>query len=235
MESYHFDMTPEQARLARWAGKAALKHLAGVKLREGIKIGEALLIGRDASLKASGANTLRHKGYALAFRQWKRKFHFPDDTTEKGAARFYTDAILIAEHKELADRLIAIMPANRKADMGVPGLAKLIVRNLDAKRRHDADPDKKKEKFKPSFGPWETKRERELQRRCDDLSYERGEWIDANRLLLASLTELIAALEPPMRTEFALVLDLWRHSWDERAQTESDPFSDPFVDLITTS
>jgi hypothetical protein len=171
-------------------------------------------------MKASGANTLRHKGYALAFRQWKRKFHFPDDTTDKGAARFYSDAIVVAEHKELAEQLIAIMTATRKADMGVPGLAKLIVMNLEAKRRHDADPDKKKEKFKPSFGPWESKRERRLQQEVDELWHERNQWIEANRRLLFGPTPLIAELDPSIRAEIDLVLDLWRHSWGEPTAME---------------
>jgi hypothetical protein len=228
VETYHFNMTPAQTKLARWAGRTAVKHLTGAKLYEGIKIGEALLIGRAAAMKASGANTTRDKGYALAFKQWKRQFKFPDDDSIPGAARFYTDAILIAEQRELANELIVKMGSERKAEMGVAGLAKLIVMNLKAKREHDADPNKKKDKFKVSFGPWETKRERQLRKQLDELWHERLEWIEANRALLAGLTPLIAALDPSTRAEIDLVLDLWRHSWGETTRAEAEPADVPY-------
>jgi hypothetical protein len=237
METYHFDMTPEQTRLARWASKAVTRHLAGVRLSEGIKIGEALLVGRVAALKASGANTLRHKGYALAFQQWKQKFHFPDDATDEGAARFMTDAILIAQHRPLAERLIAMLPPLRKADMGVPGLAKLIVQNLEAQRGHveaqqrladmkargvaQENPIAEEEKpFKPSVGPWESKRVRELREAYDDLTCENealkrenAKLLDANVMLHKVVKPLLVRCDAPFKSKIVSAVEAWEKTW----------------------
>jgi hypothetical protein len=216
-------MTPEQMKLARWAGRTAVKHLAGAKLHEGIKIGEALLIGRAAAMKASGANTTRDKGYALAFRQWKQQFKFPADDSIPGAARFYTDAILIAEQRELANELIAKMGSERKAEMGVAGLAKLIVMNLKAKRQHDADPNKKKEKFKVSFGPWESKRERQLQQQADELRDEYDALLRENVALIAANVRLRTTLSGCIESlgpEVAAAVLEWEKVWQGLVEIE---------------
>jgi hypothetical protein len=213
METYRFDMTAAQLKLARWAGRAATKHLAGVKLYEGVKIGEALLIGRAEALRISGAQNLRHKGYALAFKAWKHKFHFPDEQTHPGAKRFYSDAILIAEHKELADRLIGGLPADRKAEMGVFGLAKLVQMNLN--RYLKAKDDKQEKSFEPSFGPWESKQVIELRRDFDTLHHSYDALVDEHQRLVAASAALMRVLADlgSLPADVVAAIARWEETW----------------------
>jgi hypothetical protein len=243
MEHYQFDMTAEQAKLARWAGRTATKHLAGIKLYEGIKIGEALLIGRAQAMRSSHAQTLRHKGYALAFQQWKKKYGFPDEKTNAAAKRFYSDAIVLAEHREFAETLVNAMPATQKAEMGVFGLAKLIQMNL--KRRQRAA--YKGYEWKPSFGPWMSKREMELREEIDVLTAQLEhidihiemrtenivglranvfDMVAANLQLLKATAPFLSLcqLDDPARAKLDRAIAAWRRSW-ERDETPLLPTS----------
>jgi hypothetical protein len=65
------DMTEEQVKLAREAGKLAHDHLSGAKLYEGLKIAESLLVGRNWAMMKAGVNNPRGRAYAEQFSHWK--------------------------------------------------------------------------------------------------------------------------------------------------------------------
>jgi hypothetical protein len=128
-------MTDEQVKLARGAAKLARDHLAGAKLYEGLKIGESLLVGRAAAMKAAKTNKPSGKLYAEALREWKTAFKFP---TGKDAEALYDAAIVCAANRTFADEIIAMLDAKRRADMGVFGLAVRVrakLRELSGERK----------------------------------------------------------------------------------------------------
>jgi hypothetical protein len=115
-----FDMTDEQVKLAKSAAKLAQAHLSGAKLYEALKIGESLLVGRAAAMKTAGSNKPSGRTYAEAFRAWKAAFKFP---IGKEAEALYDAAIVCAQHRSLADGIIAELPIKKRAEMGAFGLA----------------------------------------------------------------------------------------------------------------
>jgi hypothetical protein len=137
---YQFDMTDEQVKLARAAGKLATRHLNAIKLYEGISIGESLLTGRAAAMKAAKTNQPRGKQYALAFAEWKSAFKFPPG---KDAERFYDEAIVCAQHRQIAETIISALDVKQKASLGEFGLAKRVRTKL---AEFDGTPAKKPRK-----------------------------------------------------------------------------------------
>jgi hypothetical protein len=131
-------MTDEQVKLAREAGRLATRHLTAIKLYEGIRIGDSLLTGRAAAMKAANTNQPIGKPYALAFAEWKSAFKFP---TGKDAERFYDEAIVCAQHRQIAETIISALDAKQKAELGVFGLAKRVRTKL---REFEGTPIKKK-------------------------------------------------------------------------------------------
>jgi hypothetical protein len=113
-------MTDEQVKLAKGAAKLASSHLAGAKLYEGLKIGESLLVGRNAAMKAVQTNKPSGKAYNEAYRDWKAAFKFPKG---KDAQALYDAAIVCAQHRTIADDIINMLDAKKRADMGIFGLA----------------------------------------------------------------------------------------------------------------
>jgi hypothetical protein len=118
-----FEMTDEQIKLARAAGRLATKHLSAVKLYESLQIGESLLVGRAAAMKAARVNTPFGRPYVEAFGRWKKLYRFPDG---KEAANFFDQCIVCAENRDLANSIIAGLGVKDKARLGVWGLAKRI-------------------------------------------------------------------------------------------------------------
>jgi hypothetical protein len=130
---HQFDMTDDEVKSARKAGRLAQAHLGGAKLAEAIQIGENLLVGRRVAMKSVGLDptsnrppTGRH--YAEAFRQWKDLFRFP---TGKQAENFYDAALVVAQHRSIADAIIAGLDQKQRADMGAFGLAKRVRSKLN--------------------------------------------------------------------------------------------------------
>jgi hypothetical protein len=123
-----FDMTDEQVKLAGEAGRLAARHLGGIKLAEGLKIGAMLLVGRAAAMKAAGVNAPLGRPYAEAFSEWKRSFKFPEG---KEAQDFYDQAIVCAQHLAITEGIIAGLSAKQKPEMGVFGLAKRVRAKLN--------------------------------------------------------------------------------------------------------
>jgi hypothetical protein len=89
-------------------------------LYEGLKIGESLLVGRQAAMKAVQTNKPSGKAYNEAYRDWKTAFKFP---TGKDAEALYDAAIVCAQHRSLADDIIAMLDPKKRAEMGIFGLA----------------------------------------------------------------------------------------------------------------
>jgi hypothetical protein len=126
--AYKFDMTDEEVANARKAGKLAKEHLKGAKLTEALTIGESLLVGRRAAMKAVGLDPASNrppsgKAYAEAFRDWKEAFHFPRGKDEDA---FYDDCIGCAAHRSVADGIMASLSIKDRANMGASGLAKRV-------------------------------------------------------------------------------------------------------------
>ena len=122
------DMSDEQIKLAKAAGRLATKHLDGVKLYEGVKIGASLLDGRNVAMKIAGTNKPQGKAYAEAFREWKQHFKFPSGPDAEG---FYDAAIVCAQHSSIADAIIASLSVKQGAELGVFGLSKRIRAKLN--------------------------------------------------------------------------------------------------------
>jgi hypothetical protein len=123
MAMLQFDMTDDEVREAKWAAKEVAKHLDGVKLTDGLRIGEALLKGRQHAMRAAGANKPNGKHYAEAFREWKQAFKFREG---KEAENYYDAAIVCAQHHTIANEIVSILSVKQKAEMGMYGLAKRV-------------------------------------------------------------------------------------------------------------
>jgi hypothetical protein len=118
-----FDLTDEQVKAANVAGRLAGKFLDGTKLHEAFTIGESLLVGRVAAMKAAQVNEPKGRPYAEFFAKWKRAYHFPEG---KEAEAFYDDCIVCAQHRETAESILTALPIKTRAGMGVSGLAKRV-------------------------------------------------------------------------------------------------------------
>ena len=125
------EMTVEQIRLAKAAGKLARHHASGGKLYESLTVGESLLVGRDVAMKMSGSNQPRGKQYSLRFQAWKAKFGFiATDTGARIPDSWLDECILCAQHRTLSDEIIASLPPATRANLGVSGLSKRVRQRL---------------------------------------------------------------------------------------------------------
>ncbi len=117
---YQFDMTDEEVKRAKAAAKLVIGLAKAEQLSHGLEIGDQLLRGRAFAMKAADVNTPKGRGYAEAFAEWKKTFGFPDGEEH---AVLYSNAIVCAEHRVLADEIIAELSLKKKMDMGIFGLA----------------------------------------------------------------------------------------------------------------
>jgi hypothetical protein len=120
-------MTEEQVEAAHWAAQTVNQHLSGIKLDEGLKVGESLLVGRHWAMNAAKVNTPNGRAYARQFSHWKLVFKF---RTDKEAEAYYDHALVCAANRPLADSIMAGLSDRKKADMGVFGLAIRIRKRL---------------------------------------------------------------------------------------------------------
>ena len=132
MDDYDFshDMTAEQITLAKAAGRLARKQASGSTLYDALKVGEALLIGRAAAMKAARVNHPNGKQYAQAFAAWKQQFGF---TAPKGLPlpqQYFDNCILAAANRTIAEKIIAELSPAQRAGMGISGLAARVRREI---------------------------------------------------------------------------------------------------------
>jgi hypothetical protein len=200
---YKFDMTDDEVANARRAGKLAQAHLKGAKLTEALTIGENLLVGSRAAMKAAGLDPADNnkpptgRAYSEAFREWKDAFKFPRGKEEED---FYDAAIVCARHRTTADEIIAGLSVKQRSDMGVFGLAKRV----RAKLREFEGGGSKPVKNRPVS--WR----KEVDGRLADVE----ERVHASEPKSASdLIALIARHEP---AEFLELLRLHQQAWLER-------------------
>jgi hypothetical protein len=120
---HQFNMTNDEVREAKWAAKEVARNLDGVKLTDGLRIGEVLMNGRHHAMKAAGINKPQGKAYAEAFREWKQAFKFREG---KEAENYYDAAIVCAQHRTIANEIVSLLSVKQKSEMGMFGLAKRV-------------------------------------------------------------------------------------------------------------
>ena len=139
------DMDAEQIKRAKAAGKLAQKHIKGTTLYEAIEVGEVLLNGRAIAMRVSSSNSPAGRRYAEAFAAWKRQFGF-DVKGQDLPPQYLENCIAVAEHRGLAEDLIAKMKPAKRATMGISGLAARVRKELKGtKKDEDKSEDEKDE------------------------------------------------------------------------------------------
>jgi hypothetical protein len=117
---YQFDMTDAEVKRARAAARLVAKITSGEQLSQALEVGDQLLKGRAFAMKAAQINRPQGRAYAEAFREWKAMFKFP---TGKENEALYDAAIVCAQHRALAEEIIASLAVKKRVEMGVFGLA----------------------------------------------------------------------------------------------------------------
>jgi hypothetical protein len=118
-------MTKEEVRRAMEAARLVQKIAKGEQLYAGLTIGEQLLTGRAHAMKAANTNKPFGQLYAEAFRQWKAAMKFP---AGKEYEVLYDAAIVCAQHRSIAEEVIANLYAKRRVEIGIYGLAARVRR-----------------------------------------------------------------------------------------------------------
>ena len=130
------EMTDEQVKLAKAAGRLARKQASGSTLQDALTVGEALLVGRAAAMKAARVNHPNGKQYAQAFAAWKKQFGFTADNKGLPLPTQYLDnCILAAANRTIADKIIAELSPAQRAGLGISGLAARVRREITGEPR----------------------------------------------------------------------------------------------------
>jgi hypothetical protein len=132
---YQFDMTDAEFKRAKAAARLVVKITSGEQLSSALEVGDQLLKGRAFAMKAVRTNRPQGRTYAEAFREWKAMLKFP---TGKDAEALYDAAIVCAQHRAIAEEIIASLDIKRRVEMGVFGLAARVrakVRELEGQPR----------------------------------------------------------------------------------------------------
>ncbi len=190
---YQFNMTDEEVREAKWASREVAKHLDGVKLLDGLRIGETLLKGRHYAMKAASINKPQGKAYAEAFREWKKAFKFREG---KEAENYYDAAIVCAQHHTIANEIVSLLNVKQKSEMGMFGLAKRV-------RAKVSELENGPKPVKGNSQSWR----RDVEGQLADL-HERLASADPKRASEAA--ELVSKYEP---TEILELLRLHHRAW----------------------
>jgi hypothetical protein len=193
---HQFNMTNDEVREAKWAAREVAKHLDGVKLLDGLRIGEVLLTGRHHAMKAAGINKPQGKAYAEAFREWKQAFKFREG---KDAENYYDAAIVCAQHRTIANEIVSLLDVKQKSEMGMFGLAKRVRAKVG-----ELEGGPKPVKAKPES--WR----REIDERLAEIE-ERVASVEPKRA--SELVSLLAQHEP---AEILELLRLHQRAWLER-------------------
>jgi hypothetical protein len=128
---YQFDMTDAEVKRAKAAARLVAQITSGEQLSKALEVGDQLLKGRAFAMKAARTNKPLGRAYAEAFREWKATFKFP---TGKENEALYDAAITCAQHRALAEEVIASLAVKKRVEMGVFGLAARVrakVRELE--------------------------------------------------------------------------------------------------------
>jgi hypothetical protein len=181
---YQFDMTDAEVKRAKAAARLVAKIVSGEQLSQALEIGDQLLKGRAFAMKAVRTNKPQGRAYAEAFREWKAMFKFP---TGKDNEALYDAAIVCAQHRALAEEIIASLDVKKRVEMGIFGLAARVrakTRELDGLPRRP----------KPNF------------RARDELENVKGALMDMREELTAARSENPLAYWRESPREVALIL-----------------------------
>jgi hypothetical protein len=129
MSGFNFNvlMSPDEIDLAHKASAIAASHLKGEKLHESLMVGEAILVGRKAAMEAVNTNTANGYHYSKAFTAWKAQFGFASVPKP-----FLDQCMICAQHRTIADEIIAALKPIQRANLGINGLAKRVRDKLAA-------------------------------------------------------------------------------------------------------
>jgi hypothetical protein len=139
--TYQFDMTKQEVRRAMEAARLVQKIAKGEQLYTGLTIGEQLLTGRAHAMKAANNNKPFGQRYAEAFRQWKGMMKFP---AGKEYEALYDAAIVCAQHRSIAEEVIANLDVKQRGEIGIFGLAVRVRR-----KAKELDGEEKSPHLKP--------------------------------------------------------------------------------------
>jgi hypothetical protein len=193
---YQFNMTDDEVREAKWASREVAKHLDGVKLLDGLRIGETLLKGRQYAMKAAGINKPQGRAYAEAFREWKKAFKFREG---KEAENYYDAAIVCAQHHTIANEIVSLLDVKQKSEMGMFGLAKRVRAKVSELENGPKPVKAKPESWRHEFAG----RLAEIEERVASVEPKRA----------SELVSLLAQHEP---AEILELLRLHQRAWLER-------------------
>ena len=194
---HKFDMTDDEVRETKWAAKEVARNLDGVKLTDGLRIGEVLMNGRHYAMKAAGINKPQGKAYAEAFREWKQAFKFREG---KDAENYYDAAIVCAQHRTIANEIVSLLNVKQKSEMGMFGLAKRVRAKM-SELEDGPKPVKDKDKGKPQS--WR----RDVEGQLADLQERLA---SAEPKDASEVAELVCRYEP---AEIFELLRLHHRSW----------------------
>ncbi len=92
------------------------------QIEEAFTVGAGLLIGRATCKLAANTDKPRGRPYFEAFGKWKKAFGYV--STGDMSTAYFDDCLVIAEHREIAEQIIAEAPEDERFGFGVSTLAK---------------------------------------------------------------------------------------------------------------
>ena len=125
---YQFDMTDEEVKRAHAAARLVKRLASNKHLSDALTVGEQLLKGRTYAMKSAGANKPNGRKYAEAYQDWKTLFGFPGG---KEYNALYDHAIVCAQHRPIAEEVMAGLGSKERMGIGIFGLAKRVRRRVD--------------------------------------------------------------------------------------------------------
>lgn len=133
-------MTTAEVASARRGGEIVRQHRTGEKLRhqieEAFEVGTGLMIGRATAMRAAKANRPRGRPYFEAFAKWKRAFGY--ERTGDRPNNYFSDCLVIAERREIAEQIVTQTSEGEQFDLGLSGLANRVRDRLSETKAPEA-------------------------------------------------------------------------------------------------
>ena len=150
MSEYDFtqNMSPEQIKRAKAAGRIVQKRAKGTTLYEDIEVGDVLLNGRQVAMNVASANRPQGRRYADAFVAWKQQFGLEPKDAPNSLRQYHDECIVCAANRSIAEAIIAQLTPGQLAGMGISGLGKRVRKEMKEETESDGDDAKNEEEEK---------------------------------------------------------------------------------------